>query len=816
MTLDRDLVARALPGYDIGDEIGRGGWGVVLNAVHRQLGRKVAIKQLPRAFAADADVRRRFASEARLLATLDHPHIVPIYDYVEDHGLCLLVMELLPAGTLWSRMTSTGVTAESACGIVIAACSALDHAHRRGILHRDIKPDNLLFAAGGTMKVSDFGIAKVVGGAASMGTRTGEVLGTPAYMAPEQALGREVTPATDVYALGTVLYELLAGRLPYVDDGNAIGLLYRHVHEQPMPLGDIAPSLPNELVAATMRALAIDPADRYQQAEDFGVAVAEAANATLGTRWLRRGDVTVMAGGEIGARLSGPSRIVDTAPAPRTPPSTPTTRTTPVSPEPASPVSPTRSDIEMHSPSVQPFALPLDPPVAPAQRTEAVVPAPPPGVVDGLVAAAPRPPAPPTVMEAAVVVDPAVDAPSGAGPELSALSPSELVPLADLVAAGAPLPPPLWPGPPPPGAWATAPPSAPPAATSVEAPPPLAVAPTTPPADSVPSAAVTGAASVARPRRRRRPILLAVIGLVVAGAIAVGVIVLTRSDGNGSRPVAVTAKVAMSPDPSHLVFAFEAVFVTEPASKAIGRIDPATGAVDKFATLPATPHAIAATSDALWVTTVDSMSLLRVDPHTATTSEVPVGAGVNEIAAGAGALWVTIGGAGTVLRIDPSTNSVSATIPVGASPDSVAADDDGVWVANRVAAGTVVRIDPRTNKVVATVPVGDTPDQVALGAGAVWTADRGDGTVFRIDATTNTVAAKIDVGGAPDGVFFGAGAVWVTDSGGNVLQRIDPRTNKVTDRLEVPGNPEQVAIGAGSVWVASSADDTVTRIDPGR
>ena len=311
MTLDRDRIVRALPSYEVGEEIGRGAWGVVVVARHRQLGRSVAVKELPAAFASDPGVRRRFASEARLLAGLDHPHIVPIYDYVEDEGLCLLVMELLSGGTVWSRFSTEGVTAAAACGIVVAACSALHYAHTSGILHRDIKPDNLLFSGTHTLKVSDFGIAKVVGGAESMGTRTGEVLGTPAYMAPEQALGTELTPATDVYALGTVLYELLSGRLPFSDDGNAIALLYRHVHEDPTPLAELRPDLSPELVEVTMRSLARDPADRYASAEEFGVALADAATAAWGHGWVRAGGVNVVATGRIGERITGPAPGID-------------------------------------------------------------------------------------------------------------------------------------------------------------------------------------------------------------------------------------------------------------------------------------------------------------------------------------------------------------------------------------------------------------------------------------------------------------------------------------------------------------------------
>ena len=131
MTLDQQAVIDALPAYEIGGELGRGGWGVVLAGKHRQLGRDVAIKQLPRAFAADESIRSRFTVEARLLASLDHPHIVPVYDFVEQDGLCLLVMELLPGGTVWSRFTDRRVHASGASAVVLACLSGLQAAHGR-------------------------------------------------------------------------------------------------------------------------------------------------------------------------------------------------------------------------------------------------------------------------------------------------------------------------------------------------------------------------------------------------------------------------------------------------------------------------------------------------------------------------------------------------------------------------------------------------------------------------------------------------------------------------------------------------------------
>lgn len=295
MTLDRERVSAALPAYEVGGELGRGGWGVVLEGRHRQLGREVAIKQLPRAFAADPAVRSRFVAEARLLASLDHPHIVPVYDYVESDGLCLLVMEKLPGGTVWSRFTSTGVTAEAACALVLAASAGLHAAHQQGILHRDVKPENLLFSAGGALKVTDFGIAKVVGGAETMATRAGEVLGTPAYMAPEQAQAAELGPPTDVYAVGVMLYELLSGRLPFPDEGDAMAVLYQHVYEQPTTLTAVAPGVPTAVAAVVMRALATRPDQRYPTAEAFGVALAEAATSAWGPGWpAARGQVSVM------------------------------------------------------------------------------------------------------------------------------------------------------------------------------------------------------------------------------------------------------------------------------------------------------------------------------------------------------------------------------------------------------------------------------------------------------------------------------------------------------------------------------------------
>jgi serine/threonine protein kinase len=253
---ERQLVEEALPNYEIGDELGRGAFGIVLSGRHRALGRLVAIKQLPRAFSADPSVRDRFVSESRVLASFEHPHIAPVYDFVEYEGLCLLVMEQLTGGTLWARVSGDGLGTDEACVALLATATALQYAHERGVLHRDVKPENLLFSENRVLKLTDFGIAKLLADTPnSRVTATGMVIGTPAYMAPEQATGGTIGPYTDVYATGIMGYELLAGVLPFSGAVDSVTTLLQHVQEEPRPLRDVAPAVPPEVAEVIHRAL---------------------------------------------------------------------------------------------------------------------------------------------------------------------------------------------------------------------------------------------------------------------------------------------------------------------------------------------------------------------------------------------------------------------------------------------------------------------------------------------------------------------------------------------------------------------------------
>ncbi|WP_026316470.1 serine/threonine-protein kinase [Actinokineospora enzanensis] len=288
MTAPTGLVA-ALPQYTVGQKIGSGGMGVVFEGVHRSLGRHVAIKQLPADLVGDPAVNARFDREARVLASLDHPHIVPVYDYVQTGQDNLLVMEKLDGGTVYDRFRGPGLTGEQSCAIALAMLGGLHAAHVAGVLHLDIKPKNLLFTSAGVMKVADFGIAQVVSEGATLVTHAGEVLGTPAYIAPEQAMGNALAPAADIYSAGTVLYELLCGELPYDRSRGAVSMMRQRIFNDPRPL----PRVPMPLSAVVMRSLARDPLHRYRDAEAFAIDLSAAATAVYGPDWLERSGVPV-------------------------------------------------------------------------------------------------------------------------------------------------------------------------------------------------------------------------------------------------------------------------------------------------------------------------------------------------------------------------------------------------------------------------------------------------------------------------------------------------------------------------------------------
>jgi serine/threonine-protein kinase len=280
---ERSELARAMPAYEIGEVLGRGAFAVVYAARHVQLRREVAIKRLAPDLLRERAARERFAAEARLLASLDHPHVVRVHDYVEEEVVCALVMERLHGGSLAERVQIDRPSCVRACAIMVAALYGLEHAHRRGVLHRDVKPDNVLFGEFDTVKVVDFGIAKVIGAKGTRLTATAAILGTPAFMAPEQVSSSvgPLSAATDVWGAGAVLYELLAGEPPFSREGDLGEVLFQRITESPRPLHALVSDVPPAVADAVMRSLARHPADRHPTASAFARALEDAVGHGL-------------------------------------------------------------------------------------------------------------------------------------------------------------------------------------------------------------------------------------------------------------------------------------------------------------------------------------------------------------------------------------------------------------------------------------------------------------------------------------------------------------------------------------------------------
>jgi WD40 repeat protein/serine/threonine protein kinase len=272
---DRSAPPEEMPGYEILGVLGRGGMGVVYQARQVQLKRLVALKMIRAGDQAGDELLSRFATEAQAVARLQHPHIVQIYEVGEHHGRPFCALEFVSGGTLAARLAGTPQLPRSAAAVVRTLALAMDAAHRQGIVHRDLKPANILLAAADAPrledvvpKITDFGLAKRLD--EDMGqTSTGAIMGTPAYMAPEQALGRkDVGPAADVYALGAILYECLTGRPPF-KAATTLETLEQVRTQEPVPPRLLQPKVPRDLETVCLKCLEKEQPRRYASATDL-------------------------------------------------------------------------------------------------------------------------------------------------------------------------------------------------------------------------------------------------------------------------------------------------------------------------------------------------------------------------------------------------------------------------------------------------------------------------------------------------------------------------------------------------------------------
>ena len=300
----------AFGAYRILEPLGRGGMASVYKAYEAALDRYVALKVLPGEFLHDETFAERFRREAKVVARLEHPNIIPIHAFGIEGGIPWMAMRLISGGALSSLLRVGGLSHERIITILRGVADALDYAHGKGVVHRDVKPQNILLDEAERVYLADFGIAKMVEGSGAL-TQTGMITGTPQYMAPEQATGQPVDQRVDIYALGVVAYEMLTGRVPFAAD-TPVAVLMKHVTE-PMPIPP-ASTVPQPLVRALLKGMAKKPEERWASAGAF-------------VRALEQGLAEVPTGS---LPVAGPATVPAPTlrPAPTMPPPGPTTRRT--------------------------------------------------------------------------------------------------------------------------------------------------------------------------------------------------------------------------------------------------------------------------------------------------------------------------------------------------------------------------------------------------------------------------------------------------------------------------------------------------------
>src|SRR5215216_1198690 len=267
--MDNLQSGQTLGPYRIINQIGKGGMATVYKAYQASVDRYVAIKVLPSQLAESQEFATRFHQEARIIAKLEHPHILPVFDYGETEGVAYLVMRYLEAGTLRDKMEAgRPLPIKDIDRIFTQLAEALSYAHSFGIIHRDLKPANALIDSQGNLFLTDFGIAKLLESASPRLTQTDAIMGTPAYISPEQAQANKVDQRSDIYSLGIILYEMVTGSVPFVAD-TPLAIILKHVSD-PLPLPSVVkPDISAAIEQVILKALAKDPKDRFATAAEF-------------------------------------------------------------------------------------------------------------------------------------------------------------------------------------------------------------------------------------------------------------------------------------------------------------------------------------------------------------------------------------------------------------------------------------------------------------------------------------------------------------------------------------------------------------------
>jgi eukaryotic-like serine/threonine-protein kinase len=308
--------------YELEDLLGRGGMAEVRRAVDTRLGRPVAVKQLRADLAIDPTFQARFRREAQSAAGLNHPNIVAVYDTGEETdpqtgvSIPYIVMELVEGPTLRDVLRDgRKILPERALELTQGVLDALGYSHKAGIIHRDIKPANVMLTQTGGVKVMDFGIARAVADTSATMTQTAAVIGTAQYLSPEQARGETVDARSDIYSAGCLLYELLVGRPPFIGE-SPVSVAYQHVRETPVPPSQLDPVVTSDIDAVTLKALAKDPADRYQSAREMKTDITRVLSGQQATAVVPRVDQDALATRRAPVMAATQTRIAPPPPPP--------------------------------------------------------------------------------------------------------------------------------------------------------------------------------------------------------------------------------------------------------------------------------------------------------------------------------------------------------------------------------------------------------------------------------------------------------------------------------------------------------------------
>ena len=624
MDVRHDLrVGTELAGYRLEAVLGRGGMGVVYLAEDSRLKRKVALKLLSRELADDEDFRARFFRESELAASLDHPNIVPIYEAGEADGRVFIAMRYVEGGDLKDRLRAAPLEAAAAIDILDQVAGALDAAHRQGLVHRDVKPSNILIdpgmgrQGGDHAYLADFGLTRHFNEPGA--TDDGQLMGTIDYVSPEQIAGGEIDGRADEYSLGCLLYECLTGEPPFLRDSD-VAVLYAHLEDDPPSVVERRAELPQEVDTVLARALAKAPEERYDSCLDLVDAARNALGLARPKRSRRRlaavlvviGLLLIGAGVASYFALSGGEAkprhdtLVRIDPAKNT-----VANSYSVGPQATSVAT---GDGYVWATSFEDRTLWRVDPETGAARVTKIQGGTPLDVVErnGLAVIANGP------LEVSFE---RIDAASGATLETIPLLGAELAPTA--IAAG------------PYGIWGAA-------------------------------CGYDGGSS----------------GRVSEAGTSAGV--QTSLERIGIVPPDPNWLFYITPDAggfNDVAVGEGAVWLVRDGGAILKRIDPETKEIVATVALPFVAKSITVGAGAVWLTAVFDDVVARLDPKTnAITMTVPVGAGSDGVAVGDGSVWVASSIAGEVTRIDPATGEILATIEVGGRPDHIAAGEGGVWV----------------------------------------------------------------------------------------------------------------------------------------